>query len=198
MTQNFRHQLFAATCGALVLAIFFPGCQPTTGRSSGNEGILRSEQDFRDKLAELRMQRSKVVRHIRQLEKTKSETIEFLKQKGIKSSADINNDIDIRYALRNLQGDKTAIDQLNNELKHYDEAIESIKAMLDELSRKAISDAVALTDEDFVELRKIVLDLNDRLKVKPENVLEQEELTKLLDEELSSEKQPSSDTDQNK
>jgi len=192
MIQMVRIGLVVTAWGALAITLFTVGCQPGVASRQGSDKgkTLRSEQDFRDKLAELRMQRTKIIRHIRQLEKTKSETIEFLKQKGIQSSADLSDDVNIQYALRNLQGDKAAIDKLENELKYYDEAIGSIKAMLDELSRKSIRDAVALTDEDFVELRKIVLDLNDRLKVEPENVIQQEELAKLLDEELKAEKKP--------
>ena len=151
----------------------------------GNEsGILTTERDFRDKITELRIHREKVLRGVKLLERRKSETVAYLKDKGIRSSADVTDDKDVVYALRNLKGWKTDIDKLNADVVHYDEAISSIEVMLDELERKRIDKEVALTDEQYVQLRKIVKDLNERLGMDKKDILEDDELSKLLDEEL--------------
>ena len=190
--------LLLAALGGLLAYAFISGAFGSRGevvseRLDGNKS-LTTEQDFRDKITELRMQREKVNRGIKRLEMLKAETLQHLKDKGINSSADITDDVDVRYALRNLKGWKTEIDKLKEDVGNYDEAIKSIDVMLDEIERKRIDEDVALSEDEYIELRKIVKDLNERLGMDKQDVLEEEELSQLLDEEL--EKAASDDSEE--
>lgn len=149
--------------------------------------VLKTEQDFRDRLAALRIDRDKLVRGIQRLENKKQETMDFLvNEKGIQSSEDITDDSDVRYALRQLKGWKDEIEARQADLPKYDEAINSLEAMLAEIERKRIQEEVALSEEDYIELRKIVVDLNERLGMDEADPLEEEELYDMFDEEVSS------------
>ena len=187
-----------AALGLIVLYAFVNNLvQPRSeviGQKLGDENkILTTERDFRDKITELRIQREKVDRGIKRLELRKTETLKYLKDKGIRSSADVTDDTDVTYALRNLKGWKVEIEKLQEDTKNYDEAISSIEVMLDELERKRINQEVALTEEEYLEMRKIVKDLNERLGLDKNDVLAEEELGRMLDEELEKDASGSGD-----
>lgn len=153
---------------------------------SGTSGILKTESQFRDKLAELRMQRDKVNRGVKRLENLKGETVEHLKQKGIKSGSDYLNstDPDVKYAVVNLKGWVAQIEKINKEVTYYDDAISSIEVMLDKIERERINESVSLSEDEYLDLQKIIVDLNERLEVETD-ILEDEELGKLLDLEMA-------------
>lgn len=181
--------LLVAILGALVAYAFFTGAiqsrtEAAKNKLDGETHILTTERDFRDKVTELRIQREKVLRGIKRLELRKTETVQYLKEKGIRSSADVTDDKDVVYALRNLKGWKVEIDKLTVDVADYDEAIRSIEVMLDEIERDRIDQEVALSEEEYFQLRKIVKDLNERLGMDKKDVLEDDELSKILDEEL--------------
>ena len=176
------------------LLLFFPlallvGCGPQAKVQAKAERPLNSEQEFRDKLAELRMQREKSARAVSRLEERKAATVAFLKEKGVKSAADVVQDTNLKYAARELRGWSEEIDKLQQEVGHYDQAIKAIETMLVDLERKRISESVAMSEEEYIKLRKIVLDLNDRLEVDKHDVVEDAELDELLKEELGGSKQ---------
>lgn len=175
--------LVVGGCLALGLSAM-SGCQPPAKPEAKADRPLSSEQEFRDKLAELKMQREKSERAIARLEQRKNETVEFLKSKGVKSSADLAGDVNLKYAARELKGWSDEIEKLEKERLHYDEAISAIQAMLAELERKRINETVAMTEDEYIRLRKIVLDLNDRLEVDKQDVVADDELDSLLKEEL--------------
>jgi hypothetical protein len=177
------HSGRVANC--LILAILLAtGCDRPTKPTVQAERGLNSEQEFRDKLAELKMQREKSSRAVARLEERKAATVAFLKDKGVKSAADVAEDTNLKYAARELKGWTEEIDKLQQELGHYDQAIKAIETMLSELERKRISETVALSEEEYLKLRKIVLDLNDRLDVDKQDLIADEELDNLLREEL--------------
>ncbi len=168
----------------IVLALGLAGCTPKGPVQAQGEGPLKTEQEFRDKLAELRMQREKSARAVARLEERKVETVAFLKEKGVKSAADVAQDTNLKYAARELKGWSEEIEKRKQDLVSYDEAIKAIETMLKELERKRISEMAAMSEEDYIRLRKIVLDLNDRLEVDKQDVIADEELDLLLKEEL--------------
>lgn len=181
------HRPIAILLTGLVLA--FPlflatGCRPQPKAQAKADRPLSSEQEFRDKLAELKMQREKSTRAVTRLEERKTATVAFLKEKGVKSAADVAEDTNLKYAARELKGWTEEIDKLQLEVGHYDQAIKAIETMLSELERKRISETVAMSEEEYIKLRKIVLDLNDRLEVDKQDVVEDAELDELLKEEL--------------
>ena len=152
---------------------------------TGSTGLLKTESQFRDKLAELRMQRDKVQRHVKRLENLKAQNIQNLKDKGIGSGEDYlnNSDPDVKLAVINLREWVAQIQKIEKEVAYYDEAIGNVEVMLDKIERDRINDAVSLSEEEYVNLQKIIVDLNERLEVET-NILEDEELGKLLDLEM--------------
>lgn len=162
-----------------------PRAEVAVENASGGSDILKTESQFRDKLAELRMQREKVERGLKKLEMHKSETIDYLKEKGINSGKDFldSEDNDVKYAAGTLKGWSAQIKKTKTEIKYYDDAISGIKAMLDRIERERINESVELSEEESISLQKIVVDLNERLKVDLD-VVEEEELGKLLDLEM--------------
>lgn len=163
-----------------------PRTQVAKENLQATSGLLKTESQFRDKLAELRMQRDKVKRGVKRLDKLKGETVEHLKTKGINSGADYltSKDPDVKYAVVNLKGWVAQIDKINKEVAYYDEAISSIEVMLDKIERERINESVSLSEDEYLDLQKIIVDLNERLEVET-NILEDEELGKLLDLEMA-------------
>ena len=152
---------------------------------TGSTGLLKTESQFRDKLAELRMRRDKVQRHVKRLENLKAQNIQNLKDKGIGSGEDYlnNSDPDVKLAVINLREWVAQIQKIEKDVAYYDEAIGNVEVMLDKIERDRINDAVSLSEEEYVNLQKIIVDLNERLEVET-NILEDEELGKLLDLEM--------------
>lgn len=181
-----RNSLAARLAGCFLMLplVVALGCGPQPKAQAKSDRPLSSEQEFRDKLAELRMQREKSVRAVSRLEERKAATVAFLKEKGVKSAADVAQDTSLKYAARELKGWSEEIDKLQQEVGHYDQAIKAIETMLADLERKRISESVALSEDEYMQLRKIVLDLNDRLDVDKQDVVEDAELDELLKEEL--------------
>ncbi len=132
------------------------------------------------------MQRDKVNRGVKRLENLKAETVGHLKQKGINSGSDYLNstDPDVKYAVVNLKGWVAQIAKIKSEVTYYDEAISSIEVMLDKIERERINDSVSLSEDEYLDLQKIIVDLNERLEVETD-FLEDEELGKLLDLEMT-------------
>jgi hypothetical protein len=84
----------------------------------------------------------------------------------------------------NLKGWVTQIAKIKKEVAYYDEAILGIEGMLDKIERDRIDESVSLSKDEYKELQKIILDLNERLSVETD-MLEEEELGKLLDLEMT-------------
>jgi len=155
------------------------------GTNGGSE-ILKTESQFRDKLAELRMQRDKVERGLKKAEIHKAETVQHLRDKGIESGQDFlkSEDNDVKYAVKSLKGWAAQVTKIKTEVVYYDDAINAIKSMLERIERERIDESVTLTEEESIGLQKIILDLNERLQVDMD-LLEEEELGKLLDLEMT-------------
>ncbi len=56
--------------------------------------------------------------------------------------------------------------------------------MLDKIERERINESVSLSEDEYLDLQKIIVDLNERLEVETD-ILEDEELGKLLDLEMA-------------
>lgn len=180
--------MFAALC--LVGYLWFTGdliprAQVVEENLTGSR-LMKTEQQFRDKLAELKLQQAKIQRHIGRLEKDKLETVEYLKSKGIKSSADLDtNNNDIRFALKKLQESRAEIENLKKDKENYSEAIARIENTLDVMERKEIADDVKLSEEEYLDLQRIIVDLNERLGLDETDALQEEEWANILDAEMS-------------
>ncbi len=150
-------------------------------------GLLKTEAEFRDKLTELKMQRDKAQRGIRMLEREKSKSLQTLKDKGIRSSEEFkqSDDQEVKKLVINLREYNQQISKIEKQVGYYDEAISSIRVMLDQFERDRISEEVSLSEEEQLSLQKIIIDLDERLKVDID-LLEEDELGKLLDQEMKS------------
>jgi hypothetical protein len=180
--------LLAALCAVGYLwytGQLIPRGQVVGEHLSGATGLLTTESQFREKLAELRMQREKVQRGIQRLEDFKVENISKLKEMGISSGTDFINstDRDVKLAVVNLKGWVAQIAKIKQEVTYYDDAISNVEVMLDKIERERIDESVSLSEDEYMELQKIIIDLNERLNVETD-ILEDEELGKLLDLEM--------------
>lgn len=181
--------LFAALCG--IGYLWYTGKLDSRARVAqenvqGSSGVLKTETQFRDKLTELRMQRYKAQLGVKQLEKFKAENIEQLKEMGIDSGEEFlkSDDQGVKLAVVNLKGWVAQIGKIKQEIAYYDDAIVNVETMLDKINRERIGDSVALSEEEYIDLQKIIVDLNERLNVETD-ILEDEELRKLLDMEMT-------------
>ena len=148
-------------------------------------GLLKTEEEFRDKLAELKIRKDKVQRGIKRSEKLKSETVSKLKEMGVSSGEDFKNSTnpDVKKKVLSLKEAAADIEKYNKEVSYYDDAITSIQAMLEKIERKRIDDSISLSEEEYLDLQKVIVDLDERLNVDT-TVLEDEELGNLLDLEM--------------
>ncbi|MEM9942787.1 MAG: hypothetical protein AAF939_14585 [Planctomycetota bacterium] len=165
-----------------------PPTQVVDSNNNETSGSLKTEPEFRAKLVELRMERDKLLRGIERTNDLKQKTLEELKAKGIDSGDDFlkSDDSEVKYAAVNLKEWVGQISKLNNKVKYYDDAINGIQVMLSRIERERISESVALSEEEAIELQKIIIDLNERLEIKT-TPFEDEELKGILDSELDSE-----------
>jgi len=148
-------------------------------------GLLKTEGEFRDKLAELKIQRDKITRGITRSERLKSETVAKLKEQGVSSGADFknSNDPDVKKKVLSLKESVDNIKKYKKEVTYYDDAISSIQAMLEKIERKRIDDSISLSEEEYLDLQKVIVDLDERLDVNT-TILEDEALGELLDLEM--------------
>jgi len=160
------------------------GADNKAASNVNNTGFLKTPAEFRNKLAELRMDQEKVKRRKALLLDRKQETVELLKEKGITSDSDLT-DKDVKYAVRNLKRYVADIKNMDAIVARYDEPIAAIEAMLERLEQERIADEVAISDERAAELGKMLIDLDERLGADDEvDLFEEEELRGLLGDEL--------------
>ena len=178
--------LFSILTGMLVFGAM-GGFDRQPAVISSEKKPLTSEPDFRNKLAEIRMNKDKLQRAIKKLETRRDENIQYLREKGITKVADAKGDANAEMALTNLKGWSESIQELSGQLDKYDSAISRIDAMLKKLERDQINAAAGLTEEEEIELLSIVKDLNDRLGVGQNDVLKDAEMDALLNRELNRE-----------
>ena len=75
------------------------------------------------------------------------------------------------------------INKYNKEVGYYDDAISSIQAMLEKIERERIDESISLSEEEYLDLQKVIVDLDERLNVNT-TLLEDDELGELLDLEM--------------
>lgn len=168
-----------------LLLVSQTGCRPNAEPVAKTTNSLpRTEKEFRDQLTSLRMQKDKLLRAIQRLENDKQETVNYLKEQGVQTAADVRGKPDLEYKTRTLKGWADQIAVLQGDTTKYDTAIAAIETMLDEIERKRINDSVAITDEDWIRMQSIVVDLNEKLDIKPNDILQDEAMDKLLQQEL--------------
>lgn len=148
-----------------------------------NEGFLKTEAEFRRKLAELRMDREKLINRKKLMVERKGETVDFLKDKGITATSDLE-DSDVKYAVNNLKRAVADIKEVEKNVAKYNDSITAVEAMLVKLEQERIANEVAVSDETKIELSVMLKNLDDQLVGEELDIFEEEELRDLLGEEL--------------
>ena len=181
--------VIAACAGAGVFYLLNgPKAQVVEDQLEGRRSLPKTRQEFHDRLAEFRMSRQKVKNTIEALGSEKSKTLAHLKSKGINSSADIKDgDSDVQFALNALKRLVEDIEARKEDVKVYDEAIVGLETQLDDLKRKYINAQGTITEEEYFDLQKHIIDLNERLKGEEPDIFEQEKILNILDQEMEAE-----------
>jgi len=176
--------VFSATV-FLAYTYLIQGSDPVGPDSSpiNNTGFLKTEQEFKDKLAQLRLEREKVVRRKKLLDDRKAETVELLKSKGFTAESDLDNE-DTKYAVRDLNRYVADMQSMDETIKKYDKPIAAIEAMLKRIEQDQIAAEVAISSEKAEELGIMLLDLDERLGVKETDMFEEQAIRKILSSEL--------------
>lgn len=153
------------------------------GDVAGEGDFLKTEKQFRDKLAELRINHDKLLRRKKLMEERKAETVAFLKDKGISSESDLS-DKEVRYAINNLKVAVADLEVVEKNAQKYTDTIASVEAMLTNMEHRAIADEVAISDEEKIQMSALIKQLDDHLLGDEPDVLEDAKLRELLGSEL--------------
>ncbi len=145
---------------------------------------LMTEAQFRDKLAEFRMERDKLERHLKQLEERNQAAITKLKELGITKVADAQQNPEAEMAISSLKSSTELIKDLQPQFEKYDSAISRISGMLDKLDQDRIHSEVKMSEDQEVALRSIIREIDDALGIGTADPLRDAELDALLLEKL--------------
>ena len=155
----------------------------TSTEVDGEMEVLKTEEDFKNKLALLRLDREKLSRRKELMEKRKLETVQFLKEKGITATSDLG-DTDVKYAISNLKQYITDLKEVDKNFERYTNAINAVEAMLTKIKQQSIADEVNISDEKKIELSAMIKELDDKLIGDEPDIIEEEKLRQLLGNEL--------------
>lgn len=146
-------------------------------------GFLETRQELNDKMEEYQRRKTEVQDNIVRFEKLKKDTTEELRQSGVKTAEDLDNNPDAKRKYQSIRRYMQDIEKLNGDIKLFDDAISAIESGLRELDRKILLEEVGVNDEAYRQLRTVVKEIDDRL-AKPESALEELETQQMLDEIL--------------
>jgi hypothetical protein len=186
--KSFKSAILVLVFAALVSAIYlyFLGDLKLLNKTEPNAAdttFLKTEEQFRTKLAELRIEKDKLERRKRLMEERKQETVTFLKDKGVTSQSSLDAQ-DVKYAVKNLKRSVADIKVVEKNIKRYDEGIVAIAAMLKKLEQERLANEIAVSDERKIEISAMVKRLDDELVGEEDDIFADEQLRELLGEEL--------------
>ena len=195
MSKTIVIVVLAALLGAVTFSLVtqnMNGWFTTAELSTPENGLPRTEKEFRDKLAEFRIDREKTLRGIVGLENRKQETIALLLKKGVANSKDLNGDLkddtEVQFALQGLKSLVRNIDARNADVASYDETITGLVAMLADIDRQNVNDSAKMSEAQYIEGQKLIFALRDKLGVDKNDVLEDQRMRDLLDSEIAKNK----------
>ena len=145
--------------------------------------ILKTEKDFKNKLAVLRLDREKLLRRKKLMQERKAETVQFLKDKGITSASDLG-DSEVKYAVSSLKQFVADLKEVDKNVDRYTSTITAVEAMLKKLEQEAISSEVAISDEEKIRMSALIKELDDKIHGDEDDIFEDAKLRELLGDEL--------------
>ena len=154
-----------------------------SSNAEGDTEILSSEADFRNKLAELRINREKLTRRKKLMQERKAKTVQFLKDKGITAESDLS-DSEVKYAISNLKQFVADMEEVDKNVDRYTKTITAVEAMLKKLEQEAIANEVMISDEEKIQMSALIKELDDKIIGDEQDILEEEKLRQLLGNEL--------------
>ena len=206
MTKTIVIIILAALLGALSFAVFnqnMPnGLLGTPEETSTENSMPRTEQEFRDKLAEFRIDREKTLRGIVGLKERKQKILTSLRDKGVKNSSDLEGDLGgdtaVQFALQQFKSLTSDIKARQEDVKNYDDTIAGLMAMLADIDRQNVNDSAKMSEAQFIEGQKLIFALRDKLGVDKKDILEEQRIRDLLDSEIAKANGGSADTSEEK
>lgn len=128
------------------------------------DGFLETSGEFKDKLADIKIRRDRAEVQIDRLTRRKNEAAEKLRAKGIQKSSDIKaDDREAKFLVAELKDLVEKIEKLESDVKHYDDAIVSIEAILRDFDRKLVMTDSGIDEKQLEDLRRIIYSVDDKL-----------------------------------
>ncbi len=174
----------AGLCIAAVL--FLTVSQDSAGKAKQQakaQGFLTTQQDFQDKLEELKRQRDRAKLQRSRLDQRKQDAAQRLRNLGVKTPADIEANAEAKLAYHEIKDIIQSNDKLAADIEVYDDAIIRIEAALRELDRKRLMENAGISEDQFRQLRTIVNDVDDRLTSQSSSI-DSLEVQSILDDVL--------------
>ncbi len=174
----------AGLCIAAVL--FLTVSQDSAGKAKQQakaQGFLTTQQDFQDKLEELKRQRDRAKLQRSRLDERKQDAAQRLRNLGVKTPADIEANAEAKLAYHEIKDIIQSNDKLAADIAVYDDAIIRIEAALRELDRKRLMENAGISEDQFRQLRTIVNDVDDRLTSQSSSI-DSLEVQSILDDVL--------------
>ncbi len=174
----------AGLCIAAVL--FLTVSQDSAGKAKQQakaQGFLTTQQDFQDKLEELKRQRDRAKLQRSRLDQRKQDAAQRLRNLGVKTPADIEANAEAKLAYHEIKDIIQSNDKQAADIEVYDDAIIRIEAALRELDRKRLMENAGISEDQFRQLRTIVNDVDDRLTSQSSSI-DSLEVQSILDDVL--------------
>lgn len=172
--------LILLCCGLTGIVVFGVMGGLNFSRSTEDNQSLRTEQDFRNKLAEIRMNRDNLERAIQKQQESKQQNLDYLKSENISKVADAKGKPAAEMALHNLKQWSESIKVLESQFSQFDSASSRIEAVLEQFERERINESAVLSEAQQIELMAIVKTLDEKMNVGKNNIFEDAELDELL------------------
>ncbi len=177
--------LFVALGAAVTLSIVnYQNQHANSEQDESESGFLKTSGEFKDKLANLKIKRDRAELQSGRLERRKKDAADKLRENGVRNVGDVqSDDRESRLLIAELQDIVKTQEELRSDIKIYDDAIVSIEAILRKFDRELVMSGAGNSRKQEEELRRIILNVDDRL-TGDRSIVDELETQDLLDEIL--------------
>ncbi len=173
---------FAAVTGLIVWVVMGglkPQLQVAKDKLTSDKPLVK-EEDLRNQLTAIQMRRQKLADKIEYMERSRDETLQSLRAKGVREKADAKGDPEALMALQSLKGWMSGINEFRGHLEKCDAAIPRLRAILEKMERERLTETLGLTEDEQIDLRAIEMELDDRLGIEESDIFGDQEIDDLL------------------